>query len=447
MGKYKKLLALVAVLGAVAVIAAVGCAGKPNPGYPTPRAERAAVTPAPDKFGVVKAEQWKDIYPLQYESYMMNGLNKPPAWEYDAAADTTTVDSQYKQADFIDEKADYLEMYPEIKTLGKGYGYAKYYTEPAGHVYSLWSVTHNGRVNDKTKAGCITCKTPQFSNDVDKYGDEIFQDNFFERIAQYDENISCASCHANDPTTLEVDRKDWRRAMGEDATRVPLQGQVCGQCHCDYSMDPVTGVATSPYYGGVASMTPDSALQWYDEHGYVDWTYESTGAQMLAVRHAEFEFCYGGEGSHMINMGYNCNDCHMAAKFSEDGVAYSDHYWSSPLENADLIARDCSTCHKDITAEVRAWQEELDGRAHQIGLRAEQFVFNFEDAVKAGTLSDEELARLQYIQRAACYYWNFVTAENSEGAHNPTLVNDTLDKAEALLDEGDQILGKSSKLP
>lgn len=38
-------------------------------------------------------------------------------------------------------KANYLELFPEIQTLGKGYGYAKYYTEPAGHVYSLWTVT------------------------------------------------------------------------------------------------------------------------------------------------------------------------------------------------------------------------------------------------------------------------------------------------------------------
>ena len=42
-------------------------------------------------------------------------------------------------------------MYPEIKTLGKGYGYAKYYTEPAGHTYALWSIEHNGRLGEMVR--------------------------------------------------------------------------------------------------------------------------------------------------------------------------------------------------------------------------------------------------------------------------------------------------------
>ena len=165
---------------------------------------------------------------------------------------------------------------------------------------------------------------------------------------------------------------------------------------------------------------------------------------MLAIRHAEYEYCYGGEGNHMTNMGYDCNDCHMAPTFAADGTAYSDHYWESPLLNEDLIERDCSTCHKDIKAEVKTWQDELDGRTHSVGLRCEAFIHNFEDALAAGGLSDEQVSRHQWIQRASCYYWNFVAAENSEGAHNPTLTTDTLDKADALLDEADGILGVSS---
>ncbi len=435
----------IAVVGLVA--GAVGCAGKPNPGYPTPTAEAPAVMPQPDQFGIVKAEQWKDIYPNQYNSYLKNADNAPIYEEYTAEGVDDTTSALYEgYTPKPNDKADYThDLYPEIQTLGKGYGYAKYYTEPASHVYSLWTVTHNGRVGDgsKTKTGCITCKTPQFSKDVDAEGNEIFSKPFNDYIYKYDENISCASCHGNDPTTLRVDRAGWTVAMGDDADKYSLQGQVCGQCHCDYSMDPVTSVPTSPY-DGVASMVPDKALQWYDDHNYVDWTYETTGAKMIAVRHAEYEFNYGGEGNHMTNMGYDCNDCHMPATFAEDGTAYSDHNWQSPLDNEDLIKRDCSTCHKDIKAEVKAWQDELDGRDHQDGLRCEKFVHNFEDAIAKGTLTDEQTSRLQYIQRAATYYWNFVGAENSEGAHNPQLVRDTLSKCEALLDEADGILGVSS---
>ncbi|MDD7202855.1 MAG: ammonia-forming cytochrome c nitrite reductase subunit c552, partial [Coriobacteriaceae bacterium] len=159
-----------AVAVAAFVVGIVGCAPKANPGNPTPQATKAEVTPEPDKFGVVEADQWKDIYPHQYASYLENADNTPPWDEYKDSEDTTSkLPEGYQPTD--SHKANYLELYPEIKTLGKGYGYAKYYTEPAGHVYSLWTVTHNGRVNDKTKAGCIACKTPQFSNMVDEQGD------------------------------------------------------------------------------------------------------------------------------------------------------------------------------------------------------------------------------------------------------------------------------------
>lgn len=404
---------------AVLALGLAACAPQQNTGNPTPVAEPVAETPETDQFGTVKAESWKDIYPNQYESYMLNSENSP------------------------EDKIDYLEAYPEIKTLGKGYGYAKYYEEPASHVYSLETIANNGRISEKTKANCLTCKSGQFTALVQQNGDEMFTADFMSTLESLDEPISCYNCHGNDPTQLEVTQQNWIRAMGDDADKAPMSAQVCGQCHNDYYFDPDTGVTTNPY-DGLESMNPTDSLEWYNSIDFADWTYESTGAKMIAVRHAEFEYLFGGEGSHMANLGYSCNNCHMAATTAEDGTAYTDHNWISPLENEELIERDCSKCHEDITAEVKAWQEDLDGRTHQVGLRAERFIHNFEAAIEADSITDDELARLQTIQREAVFYWNFVSAENSEGAHNPTLTTETLDKSEALLDEGDEILGVSS---
>lgn len=421
----KKLLIFLSVAAVITIVVGVSaCAPKANTstvGNPTPNVQKSTETPTPDKFGVVKAEQWADAYPYEYQSYLENYNNNEEG------------------------KANYLETNPEILTLGKGYGYAKYYTEPLGHVYALETIANNGRVNANSKAQCLTCKSPQYSNLVDAEGDSVNQRNMWEVLAELDEPISCASCHANDPMTLEVDRHMWTVAMGSDADTAPIEGQVCGQCHCDYSMDPVTGVPTSPYDNGRQDMVPEKALAWYDSHGYADWTYESTGAQMIAVRHAEYEFVYGGEGNHMSNLGYNCNDCHMATVKADDGTVYTSHYWISPTENDELIERDCSSCHADLKAEVKAIQEEIDGRTTQVGQRAERFVKNFEAAIEDNSITDEQKSRLQYIQRASCYYWNLASAENSEGAHNPELYTSILDQAEAYLDEGDAILGVSSK--
>ena len=482
-------IAIVAVVGIVVGLAA--CAPKAankTIGNPTPNVQQSSATPTPDKFGVVKAGQWAEEYPYEYQSYLANSTNTPPKGDYIGGTYcaegypsktedvTSTLPDGYEYVDA--NKMDYLETNPEIKTLGKGYGYAKYYTEPASHVFSIWSVTHNGRVGDgtKTKAACITCKSPQYSNLVDMEGAEVHLRPFNEVVGEIDENISCASCHANTPMKdgkvyLEVDRAEWVRSLGADAGNT-LEGEVCGQCHCDYSMAPGTSIPTSPYDNGRVDMVPEKALQWYDDHAFVDWTYASTGAKMLAIRHAEYEFVYGGDnvilpmGSHMNQLGYDCGDCHMATTKAPDGTVYASHEWISPLDNQELIDRDCSSCHADIKAEVRAWQNEIDPATTKLGVRCEQFIKNLEtkvateqeDTANPGTkvlkldegfatqngIDSATLERLQWLQRASCYYWNLAAAENSEGAHNPTYYRYCLDKGNELLDEGDALLGMSS---
>ena len=489
--KSKKVPITIAVVAVVALAGVVACAPHANStvvGNPTPNVQKSDANPTPDKFGVVTADQWADEYPYEYASYLENASNTPPAADYlncdytalgATAEDTTTPLPEgfdVAAATEASAKMDYLETNPEIKKLGLGYGYAKYYTEPASHVYSMWTVTHNGRVGDgsKTKAACITCKSPQYSGLVDMEGEEVHARPFNEVVGEITENVSCASCHENDPMTLVVDRAEWVRSMGDDHEVATLQGQVCGQCHCDYSMAPGTSIPTSPYDNGRVDMVPDKALQWYDDHDFVDWTYASTGAKMLAIRHAEYEFIYGGDGeaipqgSHMQNLGYDCNDCHMATKTAEDGTVYTDHNWISPLDNPELIERDCSSCHADITAEVREWQEEIDGATLLLGNRCVRYIENLEakvatmqddpdnpgqqkllldtEAAEANGIDADKLERLQWLQRAACYYWNLAAAENSEGAHNPTYYQYTLDMGNKILDEADELLGVPSAL-
>ncbi len=458
--KNKKVLIGV-VVAAVVVAGVVACAPKPNTNYvgnPTPNVQKADVTPEVDKFGIVKAEQWAEAYPYEYASYLENATNTPPKEDYLSGqyaalgypAGLGDCTSALPEGwEYVDAgKLDYLITNPEIKVLGLGYGYAKYYTEPASHVFSLWTVAHNGRVGDgsKTKAACISCKSPQWSYYVRTHGDGVNLLGFNDVIGEFDENISCASCHGNDPMTLAVARVEWERAMGADGKVASLEGQVCGQCHCDYSMAPGTSIPTSPYDNGRPDMLPEKSLQWYDDHEFVDWTYASTGAKMLAIRHAEYEFNYGGTGSHMIQLGYDCNDCHMATKVAADGTVYTDHHWINPTDNDELIARDCSKCHKDLKAEVKAIQEATEAKTVALGKRCEQFIRNFEDALAAGTLTEEQIARLQWIQRASCFYWNLAAAENSEGAHNPAYYENCFDLGNKVLDEGDRIIGKTSKV-
>lgn len=369
------------------------------------------VQPEPDEFGVVKAEQWKDAYPNEYASYEKNLENKPGS-----------------------DKHDYLELYPALNTMYKGFGFSKGYDEAASHLYSLESINTTPRVNEKTLANCITCKTPQFTAMVNSDGVGVYSKPFAELISEFDEPISCYNCHANDPSSLTVSSKFFADAMGSDKSKVPEGAQVCGQCHNEYYFNPDTKATTNPYTG-LSQMTPDAILAYYDEMGFADWTYPGTDTPMIKVQHPEFETIYGGEQNYMAGLGYSCSDCHMGTETASDGSEYVNHLWQSPLENKTLLDETCNTCHKDLASEVKGWVDESEARVQSISLKIEDMVNQMVAQVESGQLAGDKLAQLQKLHRDSQFYWDFVMVENSEGAHNNALSTETLNKSEAAVDE------------
>ena len=104
----------VCLVAALAACAPQTNATAPDTGSSTadnsaPKAEPVE-TPEADEFGVVVADAWKDAYPHQYETYKQNEDNSPESG-----------------------KDNYLETYPALNTMYKGYGFAKGYDEAASH--------------------------------------------------------------------------------------------------------------------------------------------------------------------------------------------------------------------------------------------------------------------------------------------------------------------------
>lgn len=371
--------------------------------------------PEPDEFGVVVASQWEDIYPDEYASYMENLANSPDSGKH-----------------------NYLELYPALNTLYAGFGFSKGYDEASSHLYSLDSINATPRVNEKTLANCITCKTPQFTAMVNSEGDSAYKKPFAETVAMFTEPISCYNCHENDPESVTVGNKFFTAAMGKDTSAVPIEAQTCGQCHNEYYFK--DGATTNPYTG-LDQMTPEAMLAYYDEAGFSDWLYPGTDTPMLKVQHPEFETIYGGDTQgNMAQLGYSCADCHMGTVESSDGKSYVSHTWQSPLENKQLLENVCSDCHADLEQQVKGWQDESEGRVQDISVKLEQYVKTMVEQVANGTLTGDKLTQAQKIHRTAQWYWDFVMVENSEGAHNPGLSTKILDLAEANVDEGIALL-------
>ena len=416
------------VVGLVACAPAASTDGTTDQKTDEGTTTQAVETPAADKFGVVTADSWKDAYPDQYASYQENAANSPDSGKH-----------------------NYLELYPALNTMYKGYAFALGYDEASSHLYTLQSVKETPRTTKKEQlAGCITCKTPQFTAMVNEEGDSVYKEKFNDLIGEFDEPISCYNCHENDPQTLTVTGQYFVKALGNDAgedSKAPMNAQVCGQCHNEYYFDGETKATSNPYVG-LKEMTPDAILAFYDEKGFKDWNHADTFAPMIKVQHPEFETMYGGDQAPMAKSGYGCSDCHMAPATGESGE-YTSHNWTSPLENKELIENDCSKCHDDIEKQVKDIQASEEKRVTAISEKIEdmtgKIAAKYADeiaAMKAASeaktdipAASEELAALQKLQRNAQFYWDFVMVENSEGAHNSKLTNETLDKAEAAADE------------
>ncbi len=411
----------------------VACAPQANTSKQTQGpAEKTEVkkveTPAADSFGVVTAESWKEGYPDQYASYMKNEANSPDSGKH-----------------------NYLELYPALNTMYKGYAFALGYDEASSHLYTLTSVKETPRTTKKEQlAGCITCKTPQFTATVNKEGDGVYKNKFNDMIGQYTEPISCYNCHENDPTSLKVTNKFYLKSLGSAATddsKAPIEAKVCGQCHNEYYFDGETKATSNPYEG-LENMTPDAILAFYDQKNFKDWEHADTLAPMIKVQHPEFETIYGGKQTQMAKNGYACSDCHMGTVKGDNGQ-YTSHNWVSPLENEELLKNDCNKCHSDLKGQVKDWQAKEEERVNSISMKIEDMtkkiaakyadeIAQIKEQKAAGTVvaPSAELASMQKLQRNAQYYWDFVMVENSEGAHNPQLTMETLDKAEAAVDEG-----------
>lgn len=366
---------------------------------------------------VLSAQDWSTTYPEIYASYMRNAEN----------SGTT----------------DYLVDYPMLPTLYEGYGFAISYASARGHFYDITDITETGRPH--ALANCFTCKTPNFTAMVNELGDEAYAYAFEDVMQSVNEGISCYNCHANQPGVITITHSYLTDSVGDDFECIDAADLACGQCHVEYYFNPTTKATTLPH-DSIASMHPDAILNYYnsvllvDGEPFADWTNPRTGVRQIKVQHPEME-TFLLEGSPHRDM-FTCADCHMGDAVAADGTVYPNHYLTSPLNNADLIANTCSECHADLISEVHAVQDEVERRTYAIGYELEHLTDALAEAVAGGKYTEAELDAIRAVARDAQFYWDFVFVENAEGAHNPVLSHECLDKAEALTNEALGMLNK-----
>lgn len=366
---------------------------------------------------IMRAADWEKKHPDVYASFLRN-----------EEMESTTFGGS--------EPIDYLEKYPNLKTFYDGYGFSKEYLRARGHVYALDDVINTAR--PKPGASCLSCKTSDFIQLLEKDGVEVNSINFDEFVAEQGqmEGVSCYDCHRNEPGTVNITREHLNVGLEYLDQEFKPGNMACGQCHVEYYLDPQTKEVILPWHNGTGT---DGMLEYYDEIGFADWEHPTTGTKMLKAQHPEFETFMG---SIHDKAGLSCISCHMPQVEGEKGDKFMAHQWTSPLKT---VEQSCLTCHGNETADsmilkVEGIQGKIEDKTNEVSDVILQLIQELTKAVQSGSHTDAEIEQVRDLHRKAQFKWDFVFVENGEGFHNPDLAHKNLDEALALAKKGLEIL-------
>lgn len=368
---------------------------------------------------ISRIEDWKDDYPLIYESYMDN-----------ADMSKTTYGGS--------EPIDYLKEHPNLKTFYEGYGFSIEYLRARGHVYALDDVINTAR--PKPGASCLSCKTADFTVAVEEDGVTVNKIDFQEFLEDHPQTstINCYDCHRNEPGKIEVTRAHLTKALAYVEGEESPNNQVCAQCHVEYYLEPVNKEVVLPWKDGIDT---DDMLVYYDEINFGDWQHPTTGANLLKAQHPEFETFK--DSIHDRAM-LTCTSCHMPEILGDNEI--KSHHWTSPLKSKEGLASACATCHwesnEDLIERVEGVQEKVFIKTNEVSNELNDFIERLSSAVADDAVKGNDLEELQDIHRRAQFKWDFVFVENSEGFHNSQKAHQNLDEARELVKEGIELIEK-----
>ncbi len=447
------IVSIMACLGAI--FALIGCSDAEEPLTPVYKTSIAK--------NELRNSAFEKEFPQQYATYLRNNETEIMT-EYKGSV-------PYRKNDNVNPlPKGFKHAQPYLKNLWAGYPFMYEYNEARGHTYAVHDILAIDRINQYSEAAglpatCWNCKTPKIPSWVEEYGDKFWAMNWNEfrtkdKLDMNDHTIGCANCHNPENmelviTSIPLDEalkrqgKDWRKA-----SRNEMRALVCAQCHVEYYFQEaeftkdgqtVKGVSKKPVFPWDLGMDPDQIYMYYNEHGAVkmagfegkfqDWLHPVSKTPMLKAQHPEYETWFNGTHG---AAGVTCADCHMPYTRMDGKKKVSNHQWTSPLKTPQGIDNACRQCHTDKTAEY------LRERV----IYTQQKTFNNLLAAQEASVKAHEAVRLanewtgpknaayanlmieaKEMVRQGQFFWDYLSAENSVGFHNPAKALDTAMKS------------------
>ena len=375
-----------------------------------PVEQRAFATIVPISAMEADSEKWGINFPNQFTTFEKTATNN---------IETTYAGSS---------QFSWLERDPRQVILFAGYPFSKDYNDDRGHANALEDVRATGRLNlnpedpKHTPATCYSCKSSNNPGLWDAMGMEAYDKmSFVEMTPNIQETIGCANCHEAGSMRLIVTNpalNEALKAQGKDwttFTRQEMRTVVCANCHVEYYFKGDGKYLTFPWAEGTDI---DSILAYYEASGFKDWDYPGAGTAMLKAQHPEYEF-FTANSTH-FQAGVACADCHMP--YVRDGASkFSSHDVHSPLLNPEQACGQCHTDSEYVVDRVNVIQEQVATTKQNTEDALVDAISAIKLAAEAATVTPDAalLDEARALHRKAQFMWDFVSAENSTGFHNP----------------------------
>lgn len=310
---------------------------------------------------------------------------------------------------------------------------------------------------------CIQCKTSdhilkwKFMGDKDPKAKWSRESNIVDVAKDTNNPVGCIHCHdphgtqpriVRDELINEID-KGARMFAGKDGKtdlkvisfrdgfrkigvmKKTDSRMMCAQCHVEYACGKGYEFGTAKSVGfddqrtnHMPLMQVKELLEHYRALNFYDFKHEVTGAQLVKLQHPEAETY---SGSIHDKAGVQCHQCHMPKQKGKGGKMFSSHGVIRPKNH---IKESCLGCHPKDSVEKKLFEIETvqnytRGKMRKAEYWLGQLIDTYAAAQRMGvvpTVLDQ--ARVKHEE--AHVLWEWWTAENSDGFHNPGLARDSL---------------------